>query len=474
MPLRRVPFRTIFAYAANAVADAVSRRWVTARRFPALPPALALTMTLALAGLLSATAASGQDEWNQTGVWSGTEPVSESWTAEGPPSLKGRGTIRMGGEAFVDLGYKSRDRARRIDPASGLPELSDGRQSRTSFEATTANLRFQVQPTTLDNAMLFIKLSLNDAWNDNGQIKQDDLLEECRFVFDNILGGGWSVMFGKGEVPFGQDRTLGIIQSYAHNADAYNSSEGPLSLLADPAWYSGAAGRPVGRSGDGDRLARPGEIDRTFFVGAAYRWRDRLKGEIALFQSDRRISGRHSSDGMQSLALRLWWTPLENLTLQISGMRRHSDYWGDGANRGAGSGRELANPNDAREGEYALSVGAEWTPGPWEVWGEYLRGWNWNNTDDYTTDMIGLGARYNFSERWSAGGMFEWLRLRDPNNGLRREDYYKAVASVKYTMPSGMFLIGELGHEWFRGHYQGMRDAKARALMLAMRAGWQF
>jgi len=145
-------------------------------------------------------------------LWSKAPPRSASGDAESLTALRKKGAIRVGGDVNVDLLFKHRDDF----------SFDDDEVDSTEFHTNSANLRFKIDASP--DTYLYIKLDLDDFWaNDGGTINQDDLLEEVRYVWNHVRGSNWGLVFGKGEVPYGQDKTLGIIQSYNHNDQTYSS-----------------------------------------------------------------------------------------------------------------------------------------------------------------------------------------------------------------------------------------------------------
>ena len=366
-------------------------------------------------------------------------------------STRRNGLLSLGGEINLDGYY------RRYDAAPAM----DGRYNLFEYQATTANLRIAAEAA--ETVRLHIKLDFSEGDRAGADKRTAEaIVEECRFALENIYGTGLSLVFGKGEVPYGQDRTLGIIQSYHHNADRAASSEGPILILHhddDPAFSA-----PGG-------YAHPGEIDRVMMGALGYGWGDCLRLEGALFQRDRSVWRRQASDGpLGGMAARLWWRPIESWMFEISALRLQSRAAGDPGNR-----CDLTNPDNARDASYALSLGFDGSGRRWDLFGEWEHGWDWNHSRGAHTDTFQLGGAWRFTERWRAGLMAEWLRRRDPNANDAREDWRRLVANVKYRWDSGMYAMLEYGHEWFTGRYASQSDkVGVQGDLLAFRFGWMF
>ncbi|MCX7935850.1 MAG: hypothetical protein N3A66_11410, partial [Planctomycetota bacterium] len=113
--------------------------------------------------------------------------------AEALTSLKKKGAIKIGGEFLIDCLVLRRDDG---DPnADGNPNgpgEGDDEVNSTQFRTEDAYLGFEIKAN--ENVALNILLDLDDMWErDAGPVEQDDLLEECYFLWENIAGSSWSL-----------------------------------------------------------------------------------------------------------------------------------------------------------------------------------------------------------------------------------------------------------------------------------------
>ena len=354
-------------------------------------------------------------------------------------SARRTAALHIGGEINTDYIATIRDRGPHRDP--------DGVAASTQWALHSTNLRFTMD---LGNGITGrIKLDLSE----NQPYLQQQILEEAQLIWKNICGGPFGVVFGKGEVPYGQDRTLGIIQSYHHNDGSY-SAEGRTVLNGPvPGMYFGDTAAGAGP------VWHPGETDRVVMAGITFDWQDTLRFEAAVYQPTDYPARRMLVDdsGFESLAARLWWqTPVEGLVAEISGIRKFHRNRGDSSRFGP----------HAREDSYAFSVGADYfIPGtPLELFAEYEMGINWNFQTGYDTHTVSVGGLYQLTNRIELGLMAEWLRIDAPC-GI--SDYNKFVAHTKYTFSNRMYLIGEYGLETY--NWGG-----ATAHVIAVRSGIDF
>ena len=349
----------------------------------------------------------------------------------------GAALLRIGGEINADYTAVIRDRGSRR-PRHGV-------SSSSHWALHSTNLRFTMDFGNGVEGRIKLDFSETQPY------LREQILEEALLIWKNICGGPFGVVFGKGEVPYGQDRTLGIIQSYHHNDGSY-SAEGQTILNGpEPGMlFTAAAGAgPVWH---------PGETDRSVYAGITVDWEDIVRLEMAVFQpADLPERGsREGNSGFESLAARLWWqTPVEGLVLELSGIRKFNRERGD---------RRFGEY--ARQDSYAFSAGGDYfVPGtPLELFAEYEMGINWNFQSGYDTHTVSVGGLYQLSERIELGLMAEWLRIASHAGTW---DYNKFVAHGRYNFRSGMYIIGEYGLET-------LNWGSATAHVFAVRSGIDF
>ena len=407
-------------------------------------------------------------------------PIGTGTGASGFVSLKQESKVELGGDVNVDLIFKSRD---------DVPSDHDHVNS-TEFHTNSANLRFRITPTNNPNVYLYIKLDLDDQWEDDrldGVPDQDDMLEECKFVWNSVRGSAWGVVFGKGEVPYGQDQTLGIIQSYHHN-DQTNTSEGPVFIVAgteevnfdlDGGVEDGSDNNPHADVGN---INHPGEVDNVFQIGVNYIWKEIVKFEFAVFQNNdtdgngsptRGMHEDRSDDTMlfESWATRTWFMPTEHLTFEFSFIKKHIDSFDDKTRVFKNFGRRRSV-----EDEYAASIGFVYnSPNvPLKVFGEYQHGWDWAYTKNYHTDTAQLGFLWKLTPAINFGMMGEWLRIDDETTS-GEDEYYKIVTHLRYNFEYNVYCILEYGYEYMDTDLAGTpADDDRNGHLVGFRTGLTF
>lgn len=378
---------------------------------------------------------------------------------EGTLSVRKNAVVKIGGELNVDAVYRS---------AGGGTGTTRPDTKQTDFSLKNATLRLVAEAHPNFRAMF--RIDLQPSREIGGG--RDGIVAEAMLVMHSLAGGGLGFFAGKGRAPYGQDITLGIVQSYHHSANRNLTAEGrvhiidpPGDVVPDPSGGSGYATLPP---------MRPGQFERTFQAGVAYDRDSRWRVEIAAFQPERgeyraRLDRRGNGSDI-GFAGRMWWrTPIDGLVAEASAMATHSSDMGRKDHR-----LDLPAAAVARNNAYAVSLGFDWKMRQWRLFGEFQRAWDWNFSKDYDVSIWQIGASRDFGEAWRLGGMAEEMRIRDPAaNGLR-DKYFKFTLNVRYVFHSGAFLLFEYGHEWFRRHESGRLTDTRRGDFFGMRLGLAF
>ena len=379
-------------------------------------------------------------------------------------SLRKNATVHIGGEVRVDYAYRD---SKDTHAAPHATKPRDTKLSDLAVKGANLRLRADVHP----NLQAFFKLDLSSRVEDHND--QDDILEEAMLVMSAVGGQGLGFFAGKGRTPYGQDITLGMLQSYHHAANQADSSEGRI-FVTDPPDARTAGGGVL--SGKSLPPMRPGQMDRSFMAGASYEWHDRWKVEVAAFQPNlHRYNDRlRDRDGSRSgadigVSGRIWWQPLEELVIQASAMAARSNDMGREYLRldvqAGARGTNLAR---------AISLGFDYRNGPWRVFGEYQHGWDWNFTKGYSTDTWQLGASREVVENWTVATMVEGLHITDKADVKLEDDYYKLAFNVRRSFDNGFFILAEYGHEWRRRHRDNTLWDKTRGNFFGVRVGFSF
>ncbi len=387
--------------------------------------------------------------------------MAGEWQTVSPDSMlsmRRNACVRIGGQIATDYSY----RTSRATPNSAGSKTTVG-----DLSITTATLR--INADMHPNVSALFRLDLADT-DEPGY--DDDILAEAMLVMRSVGGTGLELFAGKGRAPYGQDVTLGLLQSYAHAANRIDSSEGRVFVI-DPPEDAREHGNPNGRV-----LApmRPGQWDRTFQAGVAYQWDQRWRVEIALFQPQSEVyaarlrqgeRGRSGSD--LGLAGRVWWMPVEDVTVQFSALAAHSTDMADKNKR-----VDVRPDADMRANAYSFSAGFDWRRAHWRVFGEYQHALDWNFTNGYTVDTGQLGIAREFADVWRIGVVGETLRIRDSAGEKRVDEYYTLHFTVRYAFASGAFITGEYGPEWFRRTTAGRLTEKRNGHFFGVRLGFNF
>ena len=124
-------------------------------------------------------------------------------------SLRRNAAVSIGGEIAVDYSHRDSKTSSIAADASTIPMDA----SRSELAVTQATLRLQadVHP----NVGAFFKLDFGRSASE----RDNEILEEAMLVMSAVGGTGLGFFAGKGRAPYGQDITLGMVQSYHHSAN---------------------------------------------------------------------------------------------------------------------------------------------------------------------------------------------------------------------------------------------------------------
>lgn len=376
-------------------------------------------------------------------IWTTALPAGEAVV-----SRKSNAAVSIGGEVRTDYSFRT------SSDKSSSPSR-DGKYSDFAVRGASLRINADVHP----NIKAILKIDLSASVEIHGDL--EEMLEEALIVMSAVGGTGFGFFAGKGRAPYGQDVTLGMIQSYHHEADRADSSEGRIFLTDPP-----------------DELPpmRPGQFDRVLAAGATYGWEDRWKVELAAFQPSRfryeprlRDGGDRENPAGIGAAARIWWMPFEDFVVQASAMVVRSGRMADtGLRKDVLSGAPGA---DGTEAATAFSAGFDYRRGDWRIFGEYQHGRDWNFTEGYNTDTWQLGAAYTFAPGWRIGAMAESLRIADAARDTRTA-YYKGALNLRHTFENGLFILAEYGHE--RRRRRGAVADDSYAHFAGMRLGFAF
>jgi len=385
-------------------------------------------------------------------------------------SMKKKGAVQIGGDIELDTVVLHRD-----DVTSDTDEVDS-----TGFYTSTANLNFKVSASK--DTYLYLKLDLDDMWTrDGGAVNQDDLLEECYFMWKAIRGSAFDLRFRQGRGPLWPGQGCGD-----HRQLPPQQRHGQLARQDGPLRSGGR--RRVGErqpARGGREHQPPGEKDNVFMVEGTYTWKNLIKLESAVFQNNARRGGGAMTRGMfedrsddtlffQSFAERLTWTPIENLKVLASVINEHCETRGDSDWR---DGVDLHGV-DAEADQTAASLAFDWTLKciPLEVFGEYQHGWNWNYDDDYAVNIYQLGTIYGLTKAIDLISEVEYMGIQADDNDAdvaNREDLWKLSIAGKYKFENGIYMTLEYCHEWYEQEDKVGGDDRD-ADMVGFRTGWNF
>lgn len=291
--------------------------------------------------------------------------------AESLTSMKKKGAIKIGGTAEVSAGVASIEEAGQDDD-----DITD------TIQEIEFSLKMRVDMSP--DAYLYVKLDCEDTAADG------DLVEELNYVWKNVRGSNLTVVLGKDEVFFGQDKSFLWSEGYSHGNESIISGGG-LSGLADDytmqnevndinSIFDGngflaavAPGTPQDQNSyaastitnhvnnlnaskvltndefrnitnseniyaGSSIMGAPwqGERDNRVQLGLQYKIGEIAKLEASIFKNSDGFIDDSDRDNFESYALRASVYPVEGLTLQASFINQHDDLMGGQNTTGAG------------------------------------------------------------------------------------------------------------------------------------------
>ncbi len=394
--------------------------------------------------------------------------------AESLTSMKKTAAISIGGEVTVDLLVVRRDDGDRDGDGDARDNgIDHDLINSTTFYTNDAYLSFAIKASR--DMSLNILLDLDDMWErDGGGVEQDDLLEECYFLWQNIRGSGLNLAFGKKGVDYGMDDCVCITTS-TNEAGILTFLDGREAVEAGPNAHAA-----VGT--DDLPYAQPSDL---FVMEAEYNYRDWGRLYFALFQNNESTGGGRVTRGMyedrpddnllfNSFACKLELTPREGLMLQASMINWHLASMDDADVRLAAGGIESRGQATDSKTSISLGLTYDFKSIPFSVFTQYQHGWDWTYNRDVSADEFVAGVFWHATSALDFGFMVEWAWL-DNAPGYDEEDYWHMVLGGTYTFENGIYYSLEYCHSCYDGDLNAAGgDVERSADMFGMRVGLEF
>lgn len=417
--------------------------------------------------------------------------------AESLTSLKKKGAVKIGGDVELDLLYTRRDEA----------NASSDQIDRSRYASSDADLNIRVDAGT--DTYLFIKLDLDDTGADG------DLTEEIQFVWENVRGSNWSLVFGKDEVPFGQDKDMLVSDPFVHGntgqiavtgGEAFADTNAPTAKAAT----TFADAEENFHESQAIMAAWVGEVDNRWGATASYKYKELGTFEICAFQNVEDMHEDRSEDtGVQSWATRLKVKPIEGLKLTGSFINLHRDSMDERNEHIADAGtttdgtaalgrvnglgeladtrlRAIVADRQARgllsastvaefnrqgpsvdDDQMATSLAFDYTTKDekWNFYGEWIYTWHAAHFEELSTHVISLGAVYGLTPKIDLVAQGDMALI---DNGVFKqlginfeENIYHAGVGAKYTCDNGIQFLVEYSHEWYRNDLSNWDNGEA-------------
>ncbi len=386
--------------------------------------------------------------------------------AESLLSMKKKAAIKIGGGLTVCAKVYERDTDPTADfDGDGIPgsdENNDGIIEWTEDDDIThSQMGFspslKIEAKATEDTKVYFKLDLDDTGSDG------DLVEEAYFEWKHVAGTNWKIWFGKDEIEFGIDESIGDMDGLVH---------GGATLFGSlPASSEGSPANNHGWAPDNDF---PGERDNRFALQAAYEFKDLLTWYVSVFQAETGMYEDADDDTLlfQSFSTAIKASPFEGFDAEIGFIRFHNEsaehHDGDPAfdcttagdqSRGGTALTQVQIESERKHLEndqYAISLGGSYSPKGTSVtiFAEYLHGWDWGYDDRVDTDTVQLGLTWGVTEKIDLGIMGEWAEMdRDDafDGEFSEVEYWNLYLTGYYTLNSNVKLGLEYMHQWFDG-----------------------
>jgi len=362
-------------------------------------------------------------------------------------SLNKKGQVKLGGEVALDIIVYGKNRT---------SDTADIRN--TTFQDTWAKLNMRVDAGT--DTYLFVQLHLRNG------LFPDELVEQLKFVWENVKGSKWTVSLGKDEILFGSHKRMLVLDPYVYGGTSSSILAFSPNVEPDVSTWAGVS-NGQNDYGDGDALLDysfsrqpnlisgpfwPGIIREKYSIQGKYQFTDKVAVSGSIFQNaagsvlgynwfDTANLVRDGRDYrardniFQSYALQLTAKNLvEGLNLQASYVNLHDEVY---ASDGPWQIDELygVNPDDLPDRLWdaledngvtddfpeglatvdpntrALSVGGDYTMDKLTIYGEYMYGWDLNHLDGLSGHVAQLGAAYAITDKVSLIGEVGYVYL---------------------------------------------------------------
>ena len=219
--------------------------------------------------------------------------------AEALTSLRKKGSVKIGGKVSIDVETTRRDEA----------NTTDDHINRTVTHFDACDLDIRVDAGT--DSYLFINF---DMTGDTG----DEVCAEVIFVWENVRGSNWDLVFGKTQMPFGQGKDNMLSGSFVDDG-----APQIMSLEeADQRDYNEtlAVRRQIDNGGNGTTrndaeednhesqtlMANwQGDADEYIGLVATYSYKDLAKLDLAVFQHTTNMYEDLPQDRFQSFSSKL-------------------------------------------------------------------------------------------------------------------------------------------------------------------------
>ena len=411
---------------------------------------------------------------------------------EGLTTANGKAVIRIGGDFRIQYGISSANGWNRqgYTAYDENPHSAGGntnvRSTRAGWDIARAKLTFDIDLSCDTKAYVSFRFDERVSYGNSR------ILDNAYWQWNNVGGGGFGIMIGLMDIPFGMWANTDM------GGYAFSSTDRPLITYpfvrlarTDNFLLNGRQYWPLN---DSDVV----NLTNLALV-TSYNWDDEVVLKAGIMASSWELPGQgfdsrltyyneNRNLGFVDHVVTLGYNPcwLEGMHLEIGYMGRFDD--GKGADLKEEGNPYATNYDAFHSGDHsykpAFDLGVNYKINDfWRVWGEGVVTWNpfWGDGLSYA---LSVGVDYRLSERIKLGGGFDYFHANYAGayyndarplwgNGPLYENLYRLSFGARYDFGNGLYLQAQYYHDMAYAAGIGDQDLKD-ADSLLFQTGFKF
>lgn len=419
--------------------------------------------------------------------------------AEGVVSMRKNAVVTIGGTVNTRYFYRDGEVKSMLDVVPQDAALP-GTRGRYVYDTANRISRddFRYSDLTISDAKLDVKIDVNDYFDaylkmdlhdGAGRADVSGIAQNYWIRWKNLCNSGFGVLIGRDAIKFGDSQPIGALDSWVKDvagptADLSSRSRyvNPTQSAADPLIPGGNfQQRGEGMFAYGSMLPAHTMTNWTRTTQITPYWESqdgKIKAELSFIQSIDRQNGRSAGAwyqytdtggvtnyrsinyGLGSGTFRLTWKPIDGLKLTASAQNLYTNSdgkwaWdgvlGNSGNRGAGAGNNNRYGVPTTSNNSAVNFAFQYRPcfaNRLNVWGQWTHGWNEEWIKNQDSDVVQVGAMYDFTEKFTLFAMGEWLRTKNDYAAIwHKGEGWNVYTGVRYKVGYGVNLEAGWRHE---------------------------